>query len=365
MYSLFKSLQTLIFAWRSSIRGIRGGGNEESQRCFILELPTELLYEIASHLPPISEASLALTCKRFYGVSRAALHADELKFQRDFTPFTQHAIAMSFENCRWQFLEMLEDRRWVACSKCLKLHPRSAFSPEELNREPDSRFCRLGQLAGVVDLCPCKKLTFQGTLELVELLRAREHLAALPACIVGNRPQERYLWHSCTERYGSTALKINIFPELDNAGRLLVRTEYHLHMDSNKLGAKGYITTRFGCPHRSLDFWLTNVCQISNCQCHDLGRGCIWCAQTLTCSSCRSTLSCPKRSPFRCEHTDKAIFYFGTLRSLGKVASVTAPGQEWALQRAHPSPTFTSTHCNGLCPLRRTEEPPHWVFNDS
>lgn len=42
-----------------------------SSRCYLLELPTELLLEIISHLSVIPETCLALTCKRLLAISGA------------------------------------------------------------------------------------------------------------------------------------------------------------------------------------------------------------------------------------------------------------------------------------------------------
>ena len=347
MHALLKSL---VLKRESSTKG---SGKKKPQRCFILDLPTELLCQVDSYLPGISAACLALTCKRFYQVSGAALHADKLQSKIEFSSlFKNHATAM-FENDRWQFLEMLENRRWIACSKCLTLHPRSSFSSKELNRKPIARVCRLGQLAGVVDLCPCKQLTFQGTLGLVNHLYARENLEELLKDVGGYRPQQRYLWHSCTQRYGSSALKIDLFPEVDYAERLLVRTEYHLYVEREKLGGQECITTRFGCPHQLLDVWLTDMCKTADCRTHQFGC-CLPCGQMSTCGICRSELTCRKKRPYHCEQTDKEVFYFDTLRFLGTVATVpgtigsvrklaTVPDRQWALQRAHPSPIIATT----------------------
>ena len=339
MHALLKSL---ILKRESSTKG---SGKKKPQRCFILDLPTELLCQVDSYLPGISAACLALTCKRFYQVSGAALHADKLQSKIEFSSlFKNYATAM-FENDRWRFLEILENRRWIACSKCLTLHPRSSFSSKELNRKPIARVCRLGELAGVVDLCPCKQLTFQGTLGLVNHLYARENFEELLKGVGGYGPRRRYLWHSCTQRYGSSALKIDLFPEVDYAERLLVRTEYHLYVEREKLGGQERITTRFGCPHQLLDGWLTYV---ANCQTPQFG----WMS---TCGSCRSELT-SRKGPYHCEQTDKEVFYFDTLRILGTVATfpgtlgsvrklATVPDRQWALQRAHPSPIIVTTAC--------------------
>ncbi|KAL1964196.1 hypothetical protein VTN77DRAFT_7154 [Rasamsonia byssochlamydoides] len=341
----------------------RGGKDSESQeqreqgrRCYILELPTELLCMIASHLPPLSEACLALTCKRFLAVSGAALLSESLHFNKDFAPlFYHYRNSQSFGTDRWKLLRMLENGKWRSCSKCLKLHPRSAFSSKELKRPPNTRTCNLGDFAGVVDLCPCKKLTFRDKLDLVDHLREREHLMELPTGVIGNRSRERYLWHSCTAIYGTTEIKIDIFPEIDEAGRLMVRTEYHMYVEPSRLGEHQHITPRFGCAHRSMDLWLSSVCQ--TLYCHRYDSFCAACKRISVCSTCETTLKCPRKRPYHCDETNKVAYFFWTQRYLGK--STTSPDKEWARQRIHPVESHvTWNNCRELCPWTIRVHPP-------
>jgi hypothetical protein len=329
---------------------------EQGRRCFILELPTELLSLIASHLTPVSEACLALTCKRFLSVSGAALVSEPLRFNKDFAPLFRHyKSSQSFGAERWKLLELLENGKWHACSKCLRLHPRTAFSSKELKRPADTRMCNLGNFAGVVDLCPCKKLSFRDKLDLVEHLRERETFAKMPTSVFGNRPRERYLWHSCTTTYGKTEVRIDIFPEIDEGGRLVVRTEYHMFVESSQLGEHQYITPRFGCAHRSMDLWLSSVCQ--TLYCHRYDTFCSACKRISVCGSCDTTLKCPRKRPHYCEESNKAAYFFWTERSLGK--SITSPDKEWAAQRIHPVDSLvTFNNCRELCPWTVRVHPP-------
>ncbi|GAB1197361.1 hypothetical protein APSETT444_006654 [Aspergillus pseudonomiae] len=77
----------------------------------------------------------------------------------------------------------------------------------------------------------------------------------------GTGIQERFCWHTCTENYGSTELKIELFPELDENGQLKIKTEYQLSTGSGQLGKEEFITPRFGCAHRSVDLWLSSFTQ--------------------------------------------------------------------------------------------------------
>ncbi|KAF7117518.1 hypothetical protein CNMCM5793_006540 [Aspergillus hiratsukae] len=229
-----------------------------SSRCYLLELPTELLLEIISHLSVIPETCLALTCKRLFAISGAIFRS--VRFSQDFAPLFHHyRNGHSFVTTRWQLINLLENSRWWACSKCLKLHPRDAFSSRELRRKPEDRGCLLGNFAGIVDLCPCKKLTFRDKLDLVELLKVRQLSVAALQSQFGGSIQQRFCWHSCSKDYGPTQLQIEIFPELDDQDQLKIKTEYRLTTESGKLGKEEYITPRFGCAHRSVDLWLSSL----------------------------------------------------------------------------------------------------------
>ncbi|RHZ52647.1 hypothetical protein CDV55_103004 [Aspergillus turcosus] len=228
-----------------------------STRCYLLELPTELLLEIISHLSVMPETCLALTCKRLLAISGAIFRS--VRFSQDFAPLFHHyRNGHSFVTTRWQLINLLENSRWWACSKCLKLHPRDAFSSRELRRKPEDRACLLGNFAGIVDLCPCKKLTFRDKFDLVELLKVRQLSVAALQSQFGGSIQQRFCWHSCSKDYGPTQLQIEIFPELDNQDQLKIKTEYRLTTESGKLGKEEYITPRFGCAHRSVDLWLSS-----------------------------------------------------------------------------------------------------------
>lgn len=328
-------------------------------KCFIIDLPTELLALISAQLDPLSEACLALTCKRMLLISGAALVSQGLRFQNDFPPLFHHyRSSQSFESERWKLVQRLEDEggRWLACSACLKLHPRAAFAARELKCSPTARVCNLGEHAGLVDLCPCIKLTFLDKEKLVKILKDRELLSRLPSSIFGSRNyDERYLWHSCTASYGSTELIIEIYPELNEQDKLIIRTEYRMKMDANMLGKRNSTSPRLGCAHRSLDLWLSSVCQTLYCHQHDAF--CSACKQISTCSKCETTLKCPQKRPHRDPETNRVVYFFWTQRCLGRSSDI--PDKEFAAQRTHPvDPYITYNNCLELCPWSIRMHPP-------
>ncbi|KAL4941424.1 hypothetical protein BDV06DRAFT_212640 [Aspergillus oleicola] len=304
------------------------------KRCYLLELPTELLLEITSHLSVLPEACLALTCKRLFAIFDTVFSSKQLQFSRDFAPLFHHyRNGHSFATTRWRLLNALEDGRWRLCSRCLKLHPRSAFPPRELRRKSEERTCILGNMAGVVDLCPCKKLTFRDKVELVEILKARQKTVSLLASQFGG-VEERFCWHSCVETYGSTQLKIEIFPELDSEDRLSIKTQYHMTTAPGQLGKEEYMTARFGCAHRSVDLWLSGVCQTTLCQLYE--NHCASCRRIVVCNSCNTVLRCPRQQPCLLDEKSGTVTYsFWTERCLGSASPV--PDPIWAAQRIHPA----------------------------
>ncbi|PYI10828.1 hypothetical protein BO78DRAFT_403876 [Aspergillus sclerotiicarbonarius CBS 121057] len=335
----------------------KAGETDTDRNCYLLALPTELLLEIISHLSVLPEACLALTCKRLYSICGPTLGAKTLHFSRDFAPLFHHyRNGHNFVTPRWQFINLLEDNRWRACSRCLKLHPRSSFPARELKRKPEDRSCNLGSSAGIVDLCPCKKLTFHDKMELVELLKIREKsMNALAMQFGASIKQQRFCWHNCTENYGSTQLDIEIYPELDDEGQLKIKTEYRLRTGSGQLGREEHMTPRFGCAHRSVDLWLSSVCQTTLCRLYD--SHCASCKRISICNTCNASLRCPRKQPSQMdEETGQAIYHFWTERCLG--GSGPVPDQTWAAQRIHPAENLIDVaNCSELCPWTIREHP--------
>lgn len=327
-----------------------------SGRCYLMELPTELLLEIVSHLTLVPEAALALTCKRMLAISGSILKSQSLRFGRDFAPLFHHyRNGHNFATPRWQFLNLLEDGRWHICSKCLKLHPRAAFTSRELRRKPEHRSCNLGDLAGIVDLCPCKKLTFRDKLDLIDHLRVRRVSVEALRTHFGDKVGDRYCWHSCLENYGPTQMKISIYPELDENDQLRVRTEYEMTTEAGQVGKEAYMTPRFGCAHRSVDLWLSSVHQTSVCRLFD--SYCTSCRRISVCGACNTSLKCPRKQPYNSGELGRDTFHFLTQRNLG--GSKPVPDDKWASQRIHPAePTIGVENCNELCPWTVREHPP-------
>lgn len=330
--------------------------NQEAGRCYLMELPTELLLEITSHLTLIPEAAFALTCKRMFAISGAILSSKSLRFSRDFAPLFHHyRNGHNFVTPRWQFINLLENSRWRACSKCLKLHPRMAFSTRELKSKAECRTCNAGELAGIVDLCPCKKLTFRDKMDLVDLLRVRQLSLRGLEIQYGSIVTERFCWHSCTEQYGPTQLRISLFPELNEEDQLVIRTEYQLTTESGQVGKEDYITPRFGCAHRSVDLWISSVHQTTICRLFN--SSCTSCRRISVCSACNTVLHCPRKQLFKSEESGEMTYSFWTQRCLGSTGP--EPDEAWGAQRIHPAePSISMENCNELCPWTIREHPP-------
>ncbi|KAJ5279967.1 hypothetical protein N7478_005339 [Penicillium angulare] len=335
---------------------LRKQQKEEPGRSHLMELPTELLLEIISHLTVIPEAALALTCKRMFSISREILSSKSLRFARDFAPLFHHyRNGHNFVTPRWQFINLIENHRWRVCSKCLKLHPRSAFSSRELRRKSETRTCNVGELAGIVDLCPCKKITFRDKLDLIDQMRVRKITLNALQTQFGSMTSDRYCWHTCTETYGPTVLKVSLFPELDDEDQLVIRSEYNLTTESGQVGKEEYMTPRFGCAHRSVDLWLSSVYQSTICRLFD--SFCTSCRRISVCAACNTTLKCPRKQPYTTNESGKVTYSFHTERCLG--GGGQEPDATWASQRIHPAePSIGVENCNELCPWTVREHPP-------
>lgn len=348
------SLRRLATKLRLLSTATKSNGIES--KCFLLALPTELLLQIASYLSVAEEACLALTCKRLYAIFGAALGSEFLHFARDFAPMFHHyRNGHTFEAIRWQFLGFLENSRWRACGMCLKVHPKRAFSARELRTAPERRKCDVGDLAGIVDLCPCKKMTFRDKIQLVDHLKLRQGVIDVLGDQARSTKPHRYCWHSCFQKYGSTELKIKIYPKLGDDDQLYIRTEYELSLGRTHLTKEEYMTPRFGCAHRSLDLWLFSVCQSAVCSIPE--PLCSSCKRITRCGTCNTRLRCIRKRPSQHAKSDRETYTFLTERCLGR--SARQPDKSWAMQRTHPvEPYIDLETCTELCPWTVREHPP-------
>lgn len=195
-----------------------------------MALPTELLLLIITELPIASRASLALTCKRSFEVvsefdpfSAITLPAEQpIDFQSARMSKTQN-----YHPVRWQFLHSLERdlRGWALCSECFVLHPKWMFTEYERCIVPWHRkfykshgsifrSCRHGRKerlaedrntwlpSGIVDLCPCIKITMGRKLFLEAWLREKARSSGGPAA--------DFWWHECRHTYGDIKVKLRI-----------------------------------------------------------------------------------------------------------------------------------------------------------
>lgn len=185
----------------------------------MFKLPVEIVLAISKHLPLISKACLALTCKGLYRMFADVLASSNLQFPLEGTVnrlLKNVCLAVG----PWRLIRLLEDSRgWLACSLCLKLHPFSYFTPRQiLFKKPDSRVCRSGYCTGFVNICPCKNFTVRNKCEIVDELR-QMHKVPL---------WERYdrgVWHRCLSRWGDVLMRSEITPYLSPHDDLIFRVE--------------------------------------------------------------------------------------------------------------------------------------------
>lgn len=208
-------------------------GFHNEKNSHLLALPSELLLIIMFELSDASRASLALTCKGM------------LSFYSDFnsTPFSkiqfpseqplvfqsaEMSTPQSYQLTRWEFLRFLErdlQGTWYLCSECFILHPRRMYwewiVPMYMGyynlRNPEIRTCRhwrkdlctrrdsLYAPSGIVDLCPCIKLTM-GKKSQIEA-RLREDAGKIHG---NNRPAADFWWHKCRHIYDDLEVELQI-----------------------------------------------------------------------------------------------------------------------------------------------------------
>ena len=131
-------------------------------------LPTELFEQIFSYLSLPSKVCLALSCKGLYQLYSSVLTSNELRFPQ--APYFWGIPILTTSGRRKPFLTQLEDSRWACCGRCQKLHPRSEFPKDKLEKsDPFDRACM--PCAGIVDLCPCIALTIRDRDHIIDYLK--------------------------------------------------------------------------------------------------------------------------------------------------------------------------------------------------
>ena len=283
-------------------------------------MPMELILMIAWNLPPGSRAPFALTCKRFRNAMMRRLSCDStgphydlrerlgLGISAEMPPNFQE-LTMSdprfFQPERWEFLRLLErdiSDSWLLCFDCFMLHPRHAFVKPKtplvswlkscgglLDSQSPPRSCRYlsratpnqeagsFSLSGVVDICPCVRLT----------PAKRDRVHALRNLLTQNGPYGENLryGHSCLQFYDDIELKINLTPFLyEQDGELGFRLYYHRKspIDSSS------VCPRMICPHISLDTLIKTFTQCR--ELHSENVVCARCKGLQCCPECRTTV---------------------------------------------------------------------------
>ena len=266
----------------------------------LILMPTEVVLMIASELPPNARTLLALTCKGFFNVLTPLLG---LKLPAE-QPSNIQESSMSepqlYQPERWRFLRLLEKDlfdKWQLCFDCFILHPVNVFVKPKTSLVPwlknyggllqnPPRNCRhLSHAAaaqdacshsprGVIDVCPCHKLTPGKKRRVLTKLRTLEQ----------SQDNQRW-WHMCRHIYGDITLEIKLgfisFGEDAELG-LVIDYKYVSPSDSSS------VSPRMLCPHIALD---TLIKTFSQCrELHSEHIVCTRCKELQHCKICHSTL---------------------------------------------------------------------------
>lgn len=273
------------------------------ERARIVQLPNELLLLIRSFLSLISQACLALTCKTLFRFTGEILHSPEFNLP----PWERKGLGWKpSRSLRWELLCLLEDARWLLCPHCIKLHPSGTFREGMRSaKSRASRACFYGPCAvGIVEICPCLRLTFGDKLKLVAQLESSRQ----EACI-----ENSSCWHECLTVRGTETVLIRAQPVLQKDGNLVFQMRYEVRTS-----------------HRRYDFLENNMpifccCFVSihqtpfELQLDDRRPSLIWTLQspgshhTRRCRLCKTTVGDPTLG----ENANEKYYTFQVTRNLG------------------------------------------------
>lgn len=230
LQDLFQSMAAVWSRWKRLFTFYQ----DNEQTSPLLALPTELQLLIIAQLLDVSRASLALTCK-----TQLSLQSSSTPFKPFRLPCEQpsniQSVPMSkpdtYHPTRWAFLSFLErdlQGTWLRCSECLVLHPEHIFAAYQRSivpwlaqyykaKAPEHRTCRHSRSShcrernpilgpsGIVDICPCIKLTIAQKLQL-------EAKLADQAIYPGRMAHSEFeSWsHRCRHTYGAVEIDVRL-----------------------------------------------------------------------------------------------------------------------------------------------------------
>ncbi|OQD62401.1 hypothetical protein PENPOL_c012G07748 [Penicillium polonicum] len=153
--------------------------NLHESKLSIWVFPSEILFIIVDCLPAVDRVYFALACKSLYAHFIASLKTKPLD-----QSLPKHLVprpCRTFRYCnldlekqdRMQLLRRLENPYWKCCIECLNLHPQSAWEkPNDCSdpRLPSGKDCM--PWAGLVDICPCTRITFKDRLSIAQDLKS-------------------------------------------------------------------------------------------------------------------------------------------------------------------------------------------------
>lgn len=301
---------------------------ESNEQLPFYRLPAELLLKVVESVPPHSRASLSLCSRPLHNSLYNYLHSQDLQLPREQPPdFQEPKMSQPkfYRPERWEFLCLLEKdlSEWRLCSTCFKLHPAIEFNPVQLKNKPEDRTCSntSGEAHGIVDLCPCHKLTRYGKRRVeIYIFKQRCYGGGKTSLIEGGKqflpssglfidgPITINKWHSCRQIYGDITLDIAIKLWSGRYFEVSLRTFYH----SKCPMGSDFQLSLLGCPHRKLSTW---VCKLTACrETHPNRISCRKCYEMQKCRYCNTLLLGLKK---RTRESEKMISYsFWIERSL-------------------------------------------------
>lgn len=191
----------------------------------LLALPPELILLISAKLPYLSRAYFALTSKALFSITSDPMLFEGLKLPPESTlhlTLERTSQPQLYQPMRWEFLRVLESylngSRYL-CSECFTLHRRKVFTNHDYYQLGDSdlKSCRhedirLGNVwndtyahSGIVDICPCIKMTFAKKRRIEAWLREKAQDTGSDG-----HPARNFWSHECRHTYGEIKVEMQV-----------------------------------------------------------------------------------------------------------------------------------------------------------
>ncbi|KAG8532417.1 uncharacterized protein KY384_002902 [Bacidia gigantensis] len=274
----------LIYRWLKGVVQDQRPEYSMSTQTSLLQLPLELLLEVAKYLDDCSCASLCLSCKSLSNLLWKSDDFNDLKLPNDAPWCAQLRQFKAPYNERRKLLWLLQDdNRWLYCSSCIMLHPFNDFTKQEQACDLTKRSClyepkmakwqRLRELldSRVIRVCPCLEISSHEKRKILnDIIKRYEDQFGLPfpyhyTDTLLRNPRAIPPLHICEHTYNNgtdkVAVSYSYVVDIHADLELITQYDYEYALDPKpnpNAKERTHLPVQI-CPHKYLDTFVNDI----------------------------------------------------------------------------------------------------------